>query len=316
MTDQTAGTGETQTTQATETNATDTTSQATQTTDTTQTADTTQTTQTDVAKPLYPDDWREKWAGGDPKALSRLQRFPSPDAVFKSFRELETKLSSGQFKTPLPENPTPEQIAEYRQANGIPNSPAEYKVELSDGLVIGESDKPLVDGILEAAHAANASPAMINAVLDEYYHMREEQIEADQIRAEQEKSTMISTLTAEWGADFKPNMRAVMNTLVTHLGQDQTDLLLTAKLADGSIVGNNIHIAKGLAALAKELNPAGTMVPNAGGDQVSAISDQIKEYEKKISTNITAWQHPSNKADRDQYSKLLEARDKLKARGH
>lgn len=322
MTDQTAGTGDTQTTLATETNAQDTTAQTTQTTDQTSQTDTTQQTQAvsdgaaDANRPWIADDWREKIAGGDQKALARLQRFPDVGSVFKSFRELETRLSSGQLKQPLPDNPTPEQLAEYRQANGIPESPADYKIELSDGLVIGEADRPLIDGILEAAHATNASPQVVNAIVDEFYHLREEQIQQEHLRHEQMKSATTSTLASEWGADYKPNMMAVNNTLVAHLGQDVADMVLTAKLSDGSILGNNIEAIKGFARLSKELNPAGTLVPNAGGDQLGAIKDQISEMENKMKTNIRAWQHPNNEAERTRYRNLIEARDKLQQRGH
>lgn len=305
MTDQTAGTGETQTTQATETNAQE-----------TQTTQTTETNMQNQEQPWIADNWRERIAGDDQKALQRLQRFPDVGSVFKSFRELETKLSSGQVKQSLPENPTPEQISEYRQANGIPEKPTDYKLELSDGLVIGEADQPLIDGILEAAHAVNAHPAVVNAIVDEYYHMREVQMEQAQERLEQDKSNTISTLTSEWGADFKPNMRAINNTLVAHLGQEMADLVLTAKLSDGSVLGNNVGAIMGLARLAKELNPAGTMVPNSGGDQISAIGDQIAEMENKMKTNIRAWQHPNNEAERTRYRNLIEARDKLQQRGH
>lgn len=310
MTDQTAGTGETQTTQATETTATETT-QATE----TQATQTQQTQATQAEQPWIADNWRERIAGDDQKALQRLQRFPDVGSVFKSFRELEGKLSSGQFKQPLGENPTPEQLTEYRKANGIPETPADYKIELSDGLVIGESDRPLVDAILERAHATNASPDVVNAVLDEYFHVREDMIAADQQRAETDKATLIETLKGEWAGDFRSNMVAVHN-LVQTAPDGIGDLILTAKLADGSTLGNNIAVTKWLSGISRELNPAGTVVPNAGGDQLGAINDQIAAFETRMRQNIGAWQHKSNQGDREQYGKLLEARGKLQARGH
>src|SRR5512135_169053 len=47
--------------------------------------------------PDWPDDWREKLAGNDEKALKRLGRFASPAGIFKSFRELEAKFSRGEL---------------------------------------------------------------------------------------------------------------------------------------------------------------------------------------------------------------------------
>lgn len=312
MTDQTAGTGETQTTQATETNAADTTS--TQTSETTTQA--TQATETtDANKPWIADNWREKIAGDDQKALARLQRFPDVGSVFKSFRELEGKLSSGQFKQPLPENPSPEQLAEYRQANGIPEKASDYNIELSDGLVIGEADRPLIDGILEAAHAVNASPQVVNAIVDEYYHMREEMVAAAQAKDEADKATFVETLRGELGGNFRSEMVAI-NNLIQMAPDGVGDLIMTARLADGSVLGNNIQVAKWLSGIARELNPAGTVVPNSGGDQLGSIKDQIAEMEGNMRKDIRAWQHPSNEGNRTRYRELIEARDKLTARGH
>jgi hypothetical protein len=266
-------------------------------------------------KPWIADDWRERIAGDDPKALQRLQRFPDVGSVFKSFREMEAKFSSGQVRQPLPENPTPEQIAEYRQANNIPEKFSDYQIELSDGLVIGEADRPLVDAVLERAHAVNASPEVVNAVLDEFFVIQEQRAQEAAQRVETDKANLIETLKGEWGGNFRAEMVAVHN-LVQQAPDGLGDLILTARLADGSLLGNNIAATKWLAGVARELNPAGTVVPNAGGDQLGAIKDQIAEMEKEMSTNIRAWQHPSNNERRGQYGKLLEARDKLTARGH
>lgn len=266
-------------------------------------------------KPWIADDWREKFAGGDEKLLNTLKRHPDPMSFAKSYREMQVKMSSGQLREPLPENPTAEQLSAYRQANGIPETAADYKIELSDGLVIGESDRPLIDGILERAHAVNASPEAVNAILDEYYHVREEMIEADHQRGETDKATLIETLKGEWGGNFRSEMVAVHN-LVQMAPDGLGDLILTAKLADGSTLGNHIGATKWLSGIARELNPAGTVVPNAGGDQLGAINDQIKGFEDRMRTNIGAWQHKSNQGDREQYGKLLEARGKLQVRGH
>ena len=43
------------------------------------------------------DDWRAKLSGGDAKELERLKRFTDEAAVWKSYRALEQKMSSGEL---------------------------------------------------------------------------------------------------------------------------------------------------------------------------------------------------------------------------
>src|SRR3990167_10392063 len=49
----------------------------------------------------WPDDWRGRFAGKDADALKRLNRFQSPEGVYKSWRSLEQRLSAGEIKSAL-----------------------------------------------------------------------------------------------------------------------------------------------------------------------------------------------------------------------
>ena len=116
------------------------------------------------APPTWPADWRDQMASALPEAerakeLERLKRFNSPNEVYKSNRELESRMSSGEFKRPLPKDATPEQLSAWRKENGIPEKAEEYfpKIKMKDGLVIGEQDKPYVNKFLESLHGTNAS---------------------------------------------------------------------------------------------------------------------------------------------------------------
>src|SRR3546814_8159770 len=84
----------------------------------------------------------------------------------KSQRALEQKLSSGEFKKAIGPDATPEQIAEWRKEQGIPEKPEDYDLKFDNGLVIGEADKPLVAEFLKASHATNVTPAQAKAQID------------------------------------------------------------------------------------------------------------------------------------------------------
>jgi hypothetical protein len=71
------------------------------------------------------DGWREHLAAGDDKARARLERFQTPTDIFKSYRALEQRVSSGELKAnlPFPDKGTDEEKAAWRKDAGIPTSP-------------------------------------------------------------------------------------------------------------------------------------------------------------------------------------------------
>src|SRR3546814_3644725 len=76
---------------------------------------------------------------------------------FLSSRRRHTRcaLVTGVQTCALPIYATPEQIAEWRKEQGIPEKPEDYDLKFDNGLVIGEADKPLVAEFLKASHATN-----------------------------------------------------------------------------------------------------------------------------------------------------------------
>lgn len=268
---------------------------------------------TEAPKGWIADDWREKIAGADAKELARLQRFPDVNSVYKSFRELESKLSSGTVKLDLPDNPTEEQIAQYRKDRGIPATAADYELSLQDGLTIGENDEPIVSHMLEAMHAENLPPKVVNQIVNEFFRAREEMAASQQEEQKVIKTTNEEILRKEWGGNFLPNVMAVKNLLAAAPG-GLGEALMVARLPDGSLLGNNAEAVKWLATVALDLNPAGTVVPGATGNQLQAIEDELKGLNDKMSKDIRAWHKDT--ASKARHRELLDAQGKLKARGY
>lgn len=114
----------------------------------------------------WPSDWREQIAsahGGEDrksvaKELRRLQRFADPAAVYGTARALESRLSEGGFIKIPRENASAEDIATFRRALGVPEKASDYfqHIQLDNGAVLGEADRPLVDAFAAAMHAAGA----------------------------------------------------------------------------------------------------------------------------------------------------------------
>ncbi|WP_456389736.1 hypothetical protein [Profundibacter sp.] len=263
----------------------------------------------------WPDDWRDKFAGDDDKTRKRLDRFKSPADVYKSWQSMEQKMSSGETVAKLGEDASDDEIAAYREANGIPDKPDGYLESLPNGLVIGDDDKPMVDSYLESVHGLNADPAIVAKSLDWYYAQQEEQVAAQSLADKEYRSAGVEELRAEWGAEFKGNLNSAMSFLDTAPvdgdGVSLKDNLLGARLADGTLLGDNPSALRWLTGLANDANPAGFVSPGSGMSQADSVDDHIAEIEKVMRTDRSAYNKDEKMQGR--YLKLLGAREKLSA---
>lgn len=260
----------------------------------------------------WPDGWRQKLAGDDKAALKQLERMNDPAQVFKSFRELQAEKSSGKWKPVAPgADAPPAEMEAWRKDNGIPNDASGYveKLALPNGMVLGDADKPIVAQFAEAALAKNVAPEAFSDLVTRYYAIQDQQ--AQKIVENDNRVFQESTdkLNSEWGPEYRANINAIKNVL----GQHALDNILTARMADGTKVGGNYETLKGLANLAREVNPMAALTPMNGGDPAKHGEARIKELETRMRTDRGAWF--KDEAAQNEYVALLDAREKMKARG-
>lgn len=267
---------------------------------------------TAAAPPTWPEDWRQRLAGNNDKALKRLERLVSPEKVVQSLLAAEQKIRSGELRPTLPENATDEQVAAYRKSVGIPDEPAGYDVQLGEGHTIGEADQPLVDSFKEAAHAANMTPEHFNSALNWYFAQQDAMA---QQTAEFDAATKKATedaLRAEWGGEYRQNLSALRNALAG-APEGLAENLMNARMGDGTKFGDNADALKYLVGLVREANPIATILPNASGDPAKSLADEIADIEKKMREPVGPdgkneyWRDPKI---RDRYRQLLEAQNR------
>jgi hypothetical protein len=230
-------------------------------------------------------DWRVRMAGDDAAFLKRLARFPDEATFAKSFRSLEQKLSSGEYKKPLPENATPEEKATWRKENGLPERAEEYvdKLALPNGLVIGEAEKPVVAELAAVAHESNLDPKAFNGLVSKYYEIQDKQRQAQEDADAAFKVEAEDSLRKDWqGPDYRRNLTAV-NNLIATWPEGLAQAVLAGRDPNGRKLGDNPAFIRQMAALALELNPAATLVPAGttdAGKSVQARLDEIRELRR------------------------------------
>lgn len=260
---------------------------------------------------LWPENWRDEMARGDESVAERLKRFASPADVVKSYRSLEHKLSQAprDYWKP-PKDADEEALKQWRADRDIPDSPDGYEDYL-EGVVLGEGDKELADDFFKAAHEANLPPSAVKSALDWFQRHKEEaaqqQQEHDKVVAQETEEA----LRREWGGEYRSNLNAVMS-LLDFGGEDVKERLLSAYTADGTPVMSDPDVLRYMRQLAGELNPAGSLVPSSGLNQLQPVEDRISEIEHVMRADRSRY-------DRDEKMQqelrtLYTAREKLRAR--
>lgn len=260
----------------------------------------------------WPDDWRDQLVGNDEKLLKRMQRYGSPRDVANALIAAQNRISSGELRSALKANATPEEVAAWRTENGIPESPDKYDLKMPNGVVFGEEDKPFVDSFTKAAHAANYHPDQVKAALAWYHQDREAQVEAMAARDAEQRDKARDELMAEWGAnDFKRNSNQIMSLLDT-APQGVKDVLMAARGPDDGALFNNPNVLRFFDSLARQINPVATVVPGVTGNIGVAIGDEIQKLEKMMGNKSSEyWKGPNAEKNQARYRELVNARERM-----
>lgn len=261
-------------------------------------------------EPTWPGDWRERLAGEDEKAMARLKRFNAPDDVYKSWRAAEQRLSSEDFIQRLPKDATEDQVKAYREKMGVPEKPEGYLENLSNGLNIGDEDKPILESYLKSVHAKNVPPDVVDATLQWYYNEMDERKAALSEQDNSDKTSGEDELRSLWGDEYRPNLN-MMNSFLDTAPEGVKDTILNGRGADGVVLGNNPKVLDWLTRLAKEINPAGIVAPGEAASS-KGIDDRLAEIAKYRRENRDKYYKDEKVLAEER--RLIDARERMKAR--
>ncbi len=250
-----------------------------------------------------PEDWRSQLAGDDEKKLGLLGRYNSITDVVDALAEARKKISQG-IAPGLPENPTDEQLAEYRAQLGVPESPDQYKIELKEGLEIGDMGKEALDAVLQKAWEDNVPQSAVNDLVNTWLETQQRQMDQmiQQDGVDQQQTTQL--LKQTWGADYETNMNLVTN-MVNRLPENIREPFANARLADGRALMNSPEVLQFFADLSREINPLAG-IPGADVNPGGTVNEIIEKGRAMMRDDPEKWHSKENAAMRDKYMKALE----------
>lgn len=245
-------------------------------------------TNTKPTGPAWPENWREQLSGGDEKLLAMLKRYTAPQNFAKSFKELRATFDGRkeQQRVELPDNPTSEQLSEYRKANGIPETPDAYEFEVPEGRELNEIDQVVLGDFAQAMHEANMSPSAVKAATKWFFEYEAAQAQAKADVAYQARIETEEKLRQEWGADYRPNVNLMSNVLAENLGSKANEFL-QLELSDGTRVGDNEQFIRLMANLARQV----------GGSTAQVYQSDVQTAGKDLAEQKAELMKMMNSAD-------------------
>lgn len=261
-------------------------------------------------------DWlaeRTAIANGDPKILTRLGRYTTREDAIRAGVEAQNKIGSIRATQPITADSSPEDVAAYRQANNIPETADKYQINLSDGLIIGENDRPIVDKFLEYAHKNNMPTSLVNGLISQQLSIQDEMIQ-QRAAADRESLTKAREVLSSndvWGSETNLNINLI-HGLLDGAPAGVKDQLVNGRLADGTPIFNDPSTLQWLASIAREANPVATVVPSSGSNGMQSIDNEIKAIENARVTDPNSYWKDQKVQDR--YGALLDAKSKAEAK--
>ena len=270
------------------------------------------------AKPYFsemPEDWRDqivqstgmtKDDEGYEARLNQLSRVSDIGSFAKIHFDAQDKIRKGLISSGLPDDATEEQLQSYREANGIPETPADYKLDLAEGLVLSDKDEGLMSSVYDFAHGKNLDSGTVsglaNIVLMANQAENQRVIDQDGV----DKIATNKMLKETWGPNAETNTNLVRG-LVNQLPEGIQEHFASARMSDGRALFNSPEVMVSMAEWAAKINPSATVVPNSN-NPMQTINDEIATLEKRMGE--PGW-HKDTKAQK-RYQALVNAQTDMK----
>jgi hypothetical protein len=269
--------------------------------------------------PAWPEDWRDQFVQGieDPgereKALNQMKRYQSPAEVAKANLALRQRISSGEYTRGLPQDATPEQVAEWRAEQGLPEDPSGYELPIAmDGKPeeMTDEQKSVYEGWQGVFHENNVPPALATKLTEYANDVFAAQMEAMAEHDAKAADASEDALRTDWSTEFRNNVQMNNKLLQDSFGEEGAQNLLNARMADGTLVKHSVEVAKFLNKMARE---SGLSSSWEGGEVVGGqgLLDRKAEIEGIMKTDLAAYQ--KLKPEYEQILQKLEGQGKLSA---
>ena len=225
--------------------------------------------------------WRDSLPD-DIKGNTSLEKFSDVSTLAKSYINAESMIGKDKMVVPGV-NTTEDEWNDIYTKLGRPSTPDQYNLEIA--LEEGEAvDDQLFASFKDAAHKHGLSPQQAQGILDYYSAISTETLNEQSNAGMLAQEQSSRELREEWGRSYDDNLSKASQIGKQYLGEDAFQL----QMADGSMLGDNATLIKGLAKLAMVMSEdtlvgdKDSVTSNAGvQDQLNNLTAPTSPYWNK-----------------------------------
>lgn len=167
--------------------------------------------------------WHENLDGDYAAAAKTVANYKTLPELAKGLYEARKALSQRDERVAVPgDNATPEQLAKYRDALGIPEKADDYKINRPDDLPEELWDASAVKTYQEAFHKLNIPPKAANELVNTYLQIERGRMEAMEAHRAGEIDRARKELQNEFGSELTKQLDLARRLAIT-AGVDPND---------------------------------------------------------------------------------------------
>ena len=245
-------------------------------------------------------DWRDSISDENVKKFA--EQFTSPADAAKAALEFRRKLSNA-IHVPS-EGAEEEDVAKFRKAIGVPESPDDYEVTIPEGLdeqfapANDEKMKEFINGMWEAG----ASQDVLGAATNWYYNFLLDTQKETEKRFAESIEAATSTLRKEWGDEFDRNVEGA-SRVFKMFGDENSEQILADSTYEGVPIGNHPVLLRMFASIWKRVGEDGFR---------AVMSDEEKQTTEEKLNQLTQQAHDARaKGNIDEAERLFKERTAL-----
>lgn len=222
------------------------------------------------------------WRAGLPEEIradKSLESFKDVAALAQSYIATKKMVGTRTEIRPPTKDSTPEQVAAWRKANGVPDTPAGYlqsgvvRPEIAAG---GDWDEQAESAFFGAMHALHAPPAIVNAAIQFYAKMESDK----QAAAVRETQAAGQELRREWGPNYDANLGRANRAIQEFGGDEGVDLFASTGVGRHPVAVRMFAKIGNALVESGAMNPegiAGTMNPDEARAAIRAKQDEMRK---------------------------------------
>jgi len=258
-------------------------------------------------------------AGADEKVLSEVSRFKSLEDVGKELLRQKQELSKRAVSGAFPVGGTPEQQAEWRKANFVPEAGTieAYGIKAPDGYEMQPFEQAGLSVLAERLHGKNVPAPIMAEIADTFFTA---QTAAQQMVNEQDNE-INKTGRAEFdkthGRDAEPYLSAANDFFNKAVPDEKARAeILNARLPGGGSLKSNLAFMSLMTDLALKNGFGDRIEANSMESGGKSLAQQHNELQGLMHTNRTLYNDPKTQESLKKIIGLRHARGEIDDMGN